>query len=288
VTGSEGFALPPGASHAISLRFHPARGGRTSSTLAFRHDGAGSPALAEVYGRGVAPGEEGPEVNYTDPTTFRTIAVPNAIVPKKGSIVAGSYDVIGLMAAYAPVDHVMILAGGAVPSPQDWGGVKGSMYAAYSIGVKAGMPVIGKLDAALGYQWARSVYDQDRTPDSVESTITVNAPYAAISYGTDDSRVSATLGYAFKQHVAVGVGAFTKNAMIVSVGGDYRFARRWKAALEVVTMQTLGYVPIAATVRFFGDHFAIDAGLGYLGITTNGGSAPSIPVAPVISYVAVF
>lgn len=288
VSGTEGFSLPPGSSHKVALRFTPTRGGRTSTTLAFRHTGAGSPARAEVYGRGLAPDDEGPEVVYSDPTTFRTIAVPNAIVPPSGTAVAGVYDVIGLMGGYVPVDHVMILAGGAVPSPQDWGGVKGSMYAAYSLGLKVGMPVNDRLNVAAGFQWARSIYDQDITPDSLESSITVSTPYAAVSYGTDDARVSATFGYAFKRHTAVEVGEFTKDAMIIGIGADYRFARRWKVALEAVSMESLGYVPIALTARFFGEEYAIDAGLGYLGITTGDASAPSIPVAPVVSYVRRF
>jgi WD40 repeat protein len=127
VSGGGRFTLAPRESRAMTLRFNPSVAGRTSTRLAFAHNGIGRMATAELFGHGVMPGEE---EEYVDPTTFRTIAAPNAILPKKGRIVTGMYDVVGLMAGYAITDNVMVLGGGGVRLPDEWGGVHGSMYGA--------------------------------------------------------------------------------------------------------------------------------------------------------------
>ncbi len=284
LAGEGGFVIPAGASHAVTVSFSPAHRGRTSSRIMVMHDGVGSPAVAELYGDGIGVDEEMP---YHDPTTFRSIVVPNAIVPPKGSIIAGDYDGLGLLGGYVPVDHVMILAGGSFPLPDDWGGVHGTLYGSYSIGIKGGMTLLPKLDAAIGYQWGQSIYDREETADITDSRITVSVPYASISYGDDDSRISVTGGYAFKHHVTIEAGEFDRNALLVAGGWDYRFAKRWKVAAEAVTMQTLGFVPIAATLRFFGHHYAIDGGIGYTGLRTDDGSTTT-PVLPVVSFLYVW
>lgn len=285
-----GFTVPARSAQPMTFRFAPERGGRTSSRLSLVVDGSATPLVAQVHGLGVGGDETPaglPATLYTDPTTFRGIALPNAIVPPKGTIVTGIYDLFGVMAGYVPADNVMILAGGAVPFPDDWGGVKGTMYGAYSLGARWTASPMVRLNVALGYQWARSVYDEEGTADLLESRITVNAPYASVSYGDSDSRISATFGYAFKRHVTP-AATFSRDAMILGISGDYRFANRWKVAAEALTMQTLGYMPVALTFRFFGERYAVDAGVGYLGLETPGGAAPSAPLVPLVSYVAVW
>jgi hypothetical protein len=279
-SGGGSFTLAPGEARAIAIRFAPTAVGRTSTRLSFAHNGVGPALLAEIYGDGVSLDDD---ERYVDPTTFRTIASPNAVIPEKGTIVAGSYDVVGVMAGYAITDNVMILAGGGIPLPDDWGGVKGNMYGAYSIGVKAGIGITDELDIAAGFQWGRSMYDQESTPDQTESVITVNAPYAAISYGDDDSRISATFGYAWKRHV-ITTGEFDRDAGIIAIGGDYRIGNRWKIAVEGLSMKTLGFIPIAVTARYFSHAWALDIGGAFLGI----GDAPEFPVAPVVSFVHVW
>jgi hypothetical protein len=232
------------------------------------------------------PPEPEPEV-AADPTTFRSVAVPNAVIPPKGSFVLGIYDVLGVVGGYSVSDNLMIIGGGAIPLPDDWGGVRGQMYGAASIGAKAGIALTDRLDVAVGYQYALSIYDEELTPDVRESEITVSAPWGAISYGDDDSRASLTLGYAFKHHTKPLI-EFDENALIVAAGGDYRFANHWKVAGEVAYIQTLGVVPIVATARYFDDTYAIDAGVGFAGITVGDGRAPAIPLLPVISAVFVF
>jgi hypothetical protein len=235
-----------------------------------------------------------PPSRVTDPTTFRSVAVPNAIIPKRGRVVAGSYDLLGLMAGYAPTDNVMLLAAGAPPTPDDWGGVHNEMFGAYSVGVKGGLEIVDRLNVALGFQWGTSFYDRESTPEDVESKIGISVPYAAVSYGDDDSRVSATLGYGFKHHRRYDptklftVEEFDREVMIGALGGDYRLGEHWKIAGEIATMETLGVVPIIATGRYFTNSFAIDAGVAFLGITTGDGQAPKIPVVPVVSALFVF
>lgn len=234
------------------------------------------------------------DVPAHDPTTFRSVAVPNAILPAKGKLVVGMYDFLGLIAAYAPTDNVMILAGGAVPTPDDWGGIRGEGFGAYSIGLKAGLEIAPKLNAAVGYQYGRSMYDKQITPDP-ESQISFHAPYAALSYGTDSSRISATFGYIFKHHRTLiedpagnFFDEFDRQVPILAIGGDYQFANHWKIAGEIATMRTLGAIPIIATARYFSDNYAVDFGVGYVGIGTDPDSRPAVPLLPVLSGVFVF
>lgn len=228
------------------------------------------------------------EPAVTDPTTFRSIAVPNAVIPEPGRFYVGSYDVLGLTAGYAVNDNFMIIGGGALPTPDDWGGMKGDIFGAYSIGAKAGLRLADKFDVAAGFQWGRSFYDKQNPPaDTVRSDITVSVPYAALSYGDDDSRISVTAGYAFKHHTKPHV-EFDQNAAIVAFGADHRIGRNWKIAGELLSMETVGVVPIIATVRYFTDRFAVDAGAAYLGITTGDAAPPRISVAPVVSAIFVF
>lgn len=292
IDGGGRFTIPPNSGHRMELRFAPTRGGRTSTRLTFRTDDS-SDVTARLFGSGISTASDAPEEpsiaeRYADPTTFRTIAAPNAILPKGGDGFVGSYDLLGLIAGYSITDNVMVLAGGGVPLPDDWFGLNGTMYGAYSAGVKAGLPVTEQIDIAAGYQWARSIYDQDLT-ESLESQITVSIPYLALSYGDDDSRFSITTAYAFKEHITNGIGGtFDRNALIISGGGDYRVGERWKVAAEFLSMETLGYLPIMATARWFGHSWALDMGLAFVGITTGETEAPSIPVAPVISLVKVW
>ncbi len=233
----------------------------------------------------------------TDPTTFRTIAVPNAVRPKKNDFFVGSYDVIGLTAGYGVADELMVFAGGTPPTPDDWGGVNGDMFGAFGIGIKVGTTLFDKLDLAAGYVYGQSILDKEFTPGETDSKIRAHVPYAAISYGTDDSRVSVTGGYAmknhqtwFENHPSFGPWreVYDTNAAFGAVGGDYRFARHWKVASEVAYMQTVDVLPVILTARYFTNSFAIDLGAVYAGIALNGKEAPPIPVFPMLSGVFVF
>lgn len=231
------------------------------------------------------PPPESPE--FTDPTTFRTIATPNGVIPPRGTVYVGSYDILGLTAGYSVTDNFMVIAGGAPPLPDDWSGTRGEAFGAWSVGVKGGTPLGSQWKVAGGLQYAQSRYDREET-EGPESNITMGLPYAAASYGDDNSRLSLTAGYAVKHHVTLDQGEFDRNALFVSLGADRRVGDRWKIAAEIAGMESLGIVPIVATVRYFGQTWAIDGGLAILGIETLDGAAPSTPVAPVISIVALF
>ena len=265
------------------MRVFPKRGSITLVDIPFSAD-------IDTLGRNNPP-------PVTDPTTFRSVAVPNAVIPPKGKFFIGSYDVLGLTAGYSVADELLLFAGGAAPTPDDWGGVNGDMFGAWSVGAKLGTQLFGKLNLAAGFHYGQSILDKEYTPDQVDSRITVRVPYGAISYGTDDSRVSITGGYAFKQHQrwfedhptwGDTLDVFDRDAAFGAIGGDYRFARHWKVAGEFALMQTVDVAPIIATVRYFTNTFAIDLGAGYAGITLNGAEAPPFPILPMLSGVFVF
>jgi hypothetical protein len=165
--------------------------------------------------------------------------------------------------------------------------VRGDMFGAYSIGLKVGYPLTSRLHVAAGYQWGRSIFDQAVTVDTLESQITVQAPYGAVSYGDDDNRISLTFGYAMKHHV-IPTGEFDVTAGLVALGGDRRLSNHWKVAGEVAYMETLGVIPIVGSARYFTNDYALDLGVAFVGITVDGGAAPKIPLLPVISGVFVF
>lgn len=285
--GGQQQVIPPGGFGEMAFRFFPGEPGRSSTRLLVKSDDLSSETI-DLYGRGVLP----PVARtWHDPTTFRTISIPNAVIPPKGSVVVGVYDLIGLMFAYAPSDNLMIIGGGAAPLPDDWKGVNGQMYGAWSLGLKGGFQLFDRLDVVGGFQYGMSMYDREETK-RIESRIDVSTPYGALSYGDDDSRISITAGYAFKRHRVLGqdgeVAEFHRDAPLVGIGGDYRFAARWKICAEALSMRTLGYIPIATTVRFFGDTWALDAGVGYLGVTTGTDEPAAVPLVPVLSWVVVW
>ena len=233
----------------------------------------------------------------TDPTTFRTIAVPNAVRPPKGKFFVGSYDVIGLIAGYSVADELLLFAGGTPPTPDDWGGVNGDMFGAFGIGAKVGTTLFGKLDLAAGYVFGQSILDREATVGELDSKIRAHVPWASISYGTDDTRASVTGGYTLKRHETWLPNHPTRgdwrdiydtNAVFLAAGADYRFARHWKVAAETAYMETVNVIPLIVTARYFTNHFAIDLGAVYAGITINEAEPPPIPVFPMLSAVFVF
>ncbi len=52
ISGGEPFTLAPNGDHKMSLQFMPRYGGRTSGQLGFEYDGAGSPAIVQLFGTG--------------------------------------------------------------------------------------------------------------------------------------------------------------------------------------------------------------------------------------------
>jgi hypothetical protein len=96
--------------------------------------------------------------------------------------------------------------------------------------------------------------------------------------------MSLTGGYAFKHH-EIPTGNFDTTAVILGLGGDYRLSSNWKIAGELAWMQSVDVVPVIVTARYFTKIWALDVGVAYLGIVTETGAEPNIPVAPVVSFV---
>lgn len=168
------------------------------------------------------------------------------------------------------------------------------MFGGGGLGVKFGGTITENLSIATGVAAGMSFFDSDVTPDTTESVIRVAAPFFSLSFGNDTKRISTTFGYGFKRHTAIPPegGApveFDRDAVVLTLGGDYSFADRWKITGEIISVTTSGYVPIISTIRYFGHSWAIDVGLTYLGIkNTPDATDLSIPILPVFSWVMTF
>lgn len=53
ISGGESFVLQPGEIHKMDLRYKPTSNGRTSGTLEFHYNGIGSPAIVQLFARGI-------------------------------------------------------------------------------------------------------------------------------------------------------------------------------------------------------------------------------------------
>lgn len=275
--------LKPGETFTFPITLRPERLGRTTTTIEFRIAGLDDPVVAIVNGEGIDV-----PVALSDPTTFRTIMLPSAVIPPAGTITTGIYDVVGLQAGASVHDNVMILAGGLVPVPSRWFGATGynaSMQYAYSLGVKVGTPVGKDVVVGGGYQFGQSTYDQDFSVDRIDSRITFNTLWATVGYGDDDHRINAYAGYAFKRHVTAFEGSFDADATIFGLGGDYRIGHNWKLCIEGFFMRTMPVVPVTAVVRYFGETYALEAGITVTAIPASGATAPSLPIVPMLTWV---
>jgi len=298
VSMPETFALAPGDSLAIDVAFHPAAEGDHLATLVLTTDGGrlaarltGStttdsipPAVAVVPADTVPPA---PVAVLTDPTTFRSILLPSAVIPEAGTLTTGVYDVVGLSLGYAVTDYLMILGGGQIPIPNRWFGSTGynaSVAGAWSLGAKGAYAIDTNLLIGGGYQFGQSYYDQDFS-EQLDSKITFNALWLSGGYGNDDSRLNAYLGYAFKRHETAFEGTFDADAFIYGLAYDYRIAYHWKLCAEGFFMRTMDFVPITVTARYFDDVQAFEVGLTYVGIAASGAQTSGFPVLPMLTWV---
>lgn len=190
-----------------------------------------------------------PEEFIFDPTTFRTILTPTARSLGKGRGFVGSYDVAGIVAGYGLTDRLTIIGGGVY--------VPASINETFAVsgGAKYEFYRDEMLRAAGGVQINFS--------GTEESEIFLAAPYATVNYGTLDRSASLTAGYSWRRHSPsdTSIAPFTKQAILVGAGGDFRFANRWKVAGEIFYIQNSEFQPLALTLRYFGHRFAIDGGI---------------------------
>lgn len=276
------FTLAPGEWREVPMSFSPAVEGRLSTLAEVTYKESEEPLQFTMTGKG---GEE--QFTLVDPTTFRSVMLPTAVIPPVGTITTGIYDVVGLTAGYVPHKNIMVIAGGALPLPNRWFGATGynaSLSYAYSLGVKTGFVVNDKLVVGGGYHIGQSTYDQDYS-EPIESRIIFNAFYATAGYGDDDSRLNAYLGYGFKHHMTAFEGDFMADATIVGLAYDKRLSEHWKICGEAFFMRTMTFVPITITARYFEKDFALEAGFTVVGIPASGAPAASFPIVPMLTWV---
>jgi hypothetical protein len=203
------------------------------------------------------------EEEITDPTTHRAILMPTARSIDSGKVFVSNYDLVGWLAGYGLSDRLTLLAGLLyLPRFINYNVVAtaGGRYELYREGIVRG---------ALGMQANYSRSDV--------STIVLLSPYAVISLGDDDRRLSAALGYTWRHHTPTQGEPFDRQAAVLAIGGDYRIGRNWKIAAEGYLLESAGTQPLAVALRYFTNRFAIDAGLG-LGATDG-----VVRVAPVVA-----
>lgn len=212
-----------------------------------------------------------------DPTTFRNILMPTAETVGAGHFFAGSYDVAGLIAGYGATDRLMVMVG-TVTVPEFL-----SKLLVVTAGAKYEVVESGKFRAALGFQFGYT--------STAESDITVSAPYAVLSYGDRANRINIAGGYSWKHH-QTSDREFDRNAYVLGIGGDVTIGRGMKIAAESYVIESSGIAPIALTFRWFGEQYAVDAGLAVdlarqadiRGTGPLSGEARHLPIAPVLSF----
>ncbi len=292
--------------YLFRLRFSPPDVGRFSNAYRFTvdtHDTDASTAntsdstkwveslTVNIFGRGAGelPPLEPEFQAFSDPTTFRNILFPNAVIPKRGSIFGGIVGGLGLQAGYSVTDNIMLTALLVPPLPSDSATSATQFRGAYSFGVKAGFQPLPLLDLALGYQFVQAAFERGAlSPANYNRRVTAHLPYTALSYGTDDMRVSLVGGYLARLQ-ALSLDDFTAQEPGVVLGADYRFAREWKVASEVVFSPSLGVLPVILTARYLHPIFTIEAGAAFVGLKTAHSSpfdTLPIPFLPVINILA--
>ncbi len=216
-----------------------------------------------------------------DPTTFRNIVMPTAESPAKGRFFYGNFVVVGSLGGYGLSDRLSLLGGGVlIPD------FIGPLYVG-TLGLKYEFLRTGEFRAAAGGQVAFS-----STEDSDIRTI---APYVVSSYGDEEHRLTAALGYGLKRHVTP-LETFDRNALTLAIGGNTTVSRGWKIAAETYVIETSGIAPLLISARNFNNSFAFDFGLGIdlIGgseiFFTNGlsGEIEHLAIAPFISAMWVF
>lgn len=292
--------------YLFRLRFSPPDVGRFSNAYRFTVDTHNTDATTanppdstkwmesltvNIFGRGVGelPPLEPEFPTFSDPTTFRNVLFPNAVIPKRASIFGGIVGGLGLQVGYSVTDNIMLTALLVPPLPSDSATSTTQFRGAYSFGIKVGFQPLPLLDLALGYQFVQAAFERGAlSPANYNRRVTSHLPYTALSYGTDDMRVSLAGGYLARLQ-ALSLEDFTAQEPGIVLGADYRFAREWKVAGELVFSPSLGVLPVILTARYIHPVFTIEAGAAFVGLKTAHSSpfdTLPIPFLPVINILA--
>jgi hypothetical protein len=204
-----------------------------------------------------------------------------------------SYDLLGYTASYVPIEGVLMMAGvGGVPSFVNKAFTRTTEsnsfpYSGYTLGLKLGLPVSDKVDVALGYQMG-SGFDR-RDPPITNSDGIFSAPYAALSWGDNDRRLSFTLGFSHNMQVKEKL-SFRDALGFGVLGGDYRIGWHEKIAFETGLVESLAVLPFIVTGRLFYSGVAVfnnvslDFGIGYMGWVVRDGIIPGPKFLPVVAF----
>ncbi|MCO6465517.1 MAG: VWA domain-containing protein [Bradyrhizobiaceae bacterium] len=266
VLTSGGVTLPEGQHQSIDVQVTAPRAGRFATQVEFLVNGFDDPITATLFVRA----DSNVFAAHADPTTFRSIMLPSAIIPPAGTITTGVYDVLGVSLGYSVTDNLMVLVGGMLPFNSAWIGFghdRASASGAWSVGMKGAIPLAPDLVFGGGFQLGQSWYNQELT-NGFDSKITFNALWATLGYGNDDSRLNLYLGYAFKDHTTLFDGRFRADATIAGIAYDYRIAEQWKLCAETFFMRTMDFIPITGVARYFRETDAFEFGISYVGIST--------------------
>ena len=206
-----------------------------------------------------------------DPTTFRTILTPTARSVGKERGFLASYDVAGIVAGYGPTERLTLIGGGIfVPSfiSETFVATLGAKYEFYR-----------------GEEFRVAGGIQGNLSNTNKSNIVLILPYLTANWGVLDYSATVTTGYSWRRHSPsdTAVPPFEQRAVLVGLGGDYRFANNWKVAGEVFLLENSEFQPAALTLRWFNNRFAVDGGLAF-GLTPDNG----LQVLPLLSGVWVW
>jgi WD40 repeat protein len=291
IASQQPVTLAAGDDETVEVIYSPTAPGRSYTRVAITVEGLDAPVYATVTaiadtGSYITPLAR-PAPLFADPTTFRSIMIPSAVIPKQGTITTAVYDIVGLAATASITDFLALQVGGVIPLPTSWLGAppdKAVLSTVWSAGARLGFDLGHNVIVGGGYQLGQSTYDR-QISSGLDSRITFHALWSTAGYGTDDSRVNVYLGYAFKNHTTLEQGQFTADAFIYGLAYDHRFAQQWKVVVETFFMRSMDFVPVTVGVRYFRESDAFDLGVSILAIPASGAEPPAIPVVPMLSWV---
>lgn len=241
---SSAFRITLGATSNLEIAFQP-------DSVRFFHATARitdpmTPLTLELNGRGIPPSQL-----QQDPTRFRTLALPTAEPLNAGTVGIGSYDGISLLGLYAPTERVALFAGGLLPIR-----FGEQRFYAYGIGARLAHQLSERWSIAGGgaIAFTRAETHADTTQ------ITLAAPFLLATVQLGNVRLNGGVGYAFKEH-RTSRDRYRADVPVLALGGDVQFAPQWKVALDIFHAGTVSSVPIAASVRYFGQQLALDGGI---------------------------